>query len=190
VYKAWAVSLARHLVPLLAAPHAKSPPGEPVAGPLEVRRRLAALEDLAILYTPPEARFTRSVRRARDLFGTEGAVFSLLTDQHQWNKAMIGFAVTGFPIEESFCATTIKTAGPFVVEDAWADPRIAFNTFIRFYAGCPITSPDGTRVGALCVFDANPRNASTIDTTFLEELARDISHELTLPPTRPLAPAA
>lgn len=188
VYKAWATNLARHLVPLLAAPQAESLSGEPLVGPLEVRRRLSALRDLGILNSRPEARFTAIVRRARDLFGTEGAAFSLVTDEHQWNKAMVGYARTEVPIEESFCATTIKTAGPFVVEDAWSDPRITFDTVIRFYAGYPVHAPDGTRIGALCIFDANPRDASTIDTGYLQELARDITDQLALAPDRPQSP--
>ena len=189
VYQVWAVSLARHLVPLLAAPATDSLSSDPVAGPLEVRRRLAALDDLHILHTSPEPGFTSTVRRARDLFTTEGAVFSLLTDTHQWNKAMIGFTRTALPIEESFCAITIKSAGAFIVEDAWTDSRIIFDTPVRFYAGYPVTAPDGTRIGALCVFDANPRDASTIVTSFLQELAEDITQQLALRPTHTLTPA-
>ena len=190
VYKAWAVDLARHLVPPLTVPLSDSLSEESVTGPLDVRRRVKAIQDLRILHSAPEARFTSLVRRARDLFTTEGAVFSLVTDTHQWNKAMVGFSRTELPIEESFCAITIKTAGPFVVEDSWADPRITFSSAIRFYAGCPVYAPDGSPVGALCVFDANPRSASTIVTSFLEELARHITGQLALPPDRPLAPAA
>lgn len=213
MYKAWAAVLARHLVPLLAEPLAApytqddagylaqipnadtTPAGEEtrlsatVGTPVEVRRRLSALEELGILHTAPEARFTAIVRRARDLFGTEGAVFSLLTGTHQWNKARVGFPYEEIPIEESFCATTIKTAGAFVVEDAWSDPRIPFDTVIRFYAGSPITAPDGTRIGALCIFDANPRDASTIDTGFLQELAADITDLLGLPDPEVSVPA-
>lgn len=218
VYKAWAAALARHLAPLLAEPELRVTPAKPVsdlpgradaaeAGPantrapdetelervenaLEVQRRLSALQDLAILHTPPEARFTAIVRRARDLFGAEGAVFSLVTDTHQWNKARIGFPHTQIPIEQSFCATTIKSSGPFVVEDAWSDPRISFDSVVRFYAGCPVAAPDGTRIGALCVFDGNPRESSTIDTGFLEELAQDITDQLALPAPGAAIPVA
>lgn len=184
-HKAWAVTLARHLLPLLAAPHGGSLPGDPgraePTGPISLRRRLAVLDGLAIVGSSPEARYSSIVRRARDLFGTEGAVFSLITDTRQWNKAIVGSAPSEVPIGESFCATTIQSAGAFVVEDAWRDPRIRFDTDIRFYAGCPVTAPDGTRIGALCVFDGEPRDASTIETSFLRELALMITDELTRP---------
>ncbi|GAA4267870.1 hypothetical protein GCM10022256_34820 [Frondihabitans peucedani] len=182
-HRAWAASIARQLNVILDRPRPIS--AEKAEQPQDVSQRLTALNRLGILYTAPEARFTRVVRRARDLFGTEGAAFSLITDRHQWNKAMVGFDLSEVSIQESFCATTVQSGRPFVVEDAWADPRITFDTFVRFYAGFPIMAPDGTRVGALCVFDANPRSASTIDVGYLEELAAEIGRELAESPTVP-----
>ncbi len=177
VYKAWAQRLSRHLIPLLHEPAVTTT--APAEGQQQsVARRLEALAALDILYTPPEARFTQVVRRARDLFLTEAAVFSLLSDRHQWNKAISGAAATEYPIENSFCAIALESAGPFIVEDAWQDPRIPFDTYVRFYAGVPISAPDGARIGALCVFDATPRDASTVDTRYLQELAAEIEEEL------------
>jgi hypothetical protein len=185
VYKAWAVTVARHLVPLLQSPQDSLTRDDPdrreVTGPLALRRRLAALESLAIIGSSPEARYTSIIRRARDLFGTEGAVFSLITDTRQWNKATVGSAASEIPIDESFCATTIRFAGAFVVEDAWKDSRISFDTEIRFYAGYPVSAPDGTPIGALCVFDSKPRDASTLETTYLRELALMITDQLAKP---------
>jgi hypothetical protein len=190
VHEAWATTLARHLVPLLSEPGSAPETGDGVAlpeterpstDPDPVSRRLDALDTLGILHTPPEGRYTAIVRRARTLFATQGAAFSLITDRHQWNKAMVGFDRVELPIEESICALTIATAGAFVVEDAWADPRIAFDSRVRFYAGVPVLAPDGTPVGALCVFDAQPRDAGTIDTAFLHELALDIAGQLAEP---------
>ncbi|ROQ37232.1 GAF domain-containing protein [Frondihabitans sp. PhB188] len=185
VYKAWAVTVARHLVPLLDTAHDDPTPDDPdrkkLTGPLALRRRLAALEGLAIIDSSPEARYTSIVRRARDLFGTEGAVFSLITDTRQWNKAIIGSVSTEVPIEESFCATTIRSIGAFVVEDAWKDSRISFDTEIRFYAGYPVSAPDGTPIGALCIFDGKPRDASSLETTYLRELALMITYQLAHP---------
>ncbi|WP_344796255.1 GAF domain-containing protein [Frondihabitans peucedani] len=207
VYKSWATVLARHLVPVLVGPPPvmKSGEGSPAgtsmspsrwttsgttpsgltaaagSNPLEVRRRLAAIHTLGILHSPPEVPLTAIVRRARDLFATQAAVFSVVTDTYQWNKAQVGLPHSQIPIAESFCATTIKTAEPLVVEDAWSDPRIAFDTLIRFYAGCPVMAPDGTRIGALCIFDTHPRDAATIDVGFLQQLAQDISDHLVTP---------
>lgn len=50
-----------------------------------------------------------------------------------------------------------------VVPDARADPRFAVNplvadaSFIRVYAGVPLTMPDGHDFGTRCIFDPEPR---------------------------------
>ena len=47
-----------------------------------------------------------------------------------------------------------------------------------FYAGYPIESPDGYRIGSLCVMDSEPRDASQVDPAPLRELAMLAQKEL------------
>jgi len=63
------------------------------------------------------------------------------------------------PIDQSFCATTIRPDAPFVVPDALAGDENTPETDVRFYAGYPVHSINGTRIGAICVFDHEPRSA-------------------------------
>ncbi|MEO6042145.1 MAG: PAS domain-containing protein [Croceibacterium sp.] len=75
----------------------------------------------------------------------------------------------GLPVSEaptansSFCVHTMTQTEGMVVPDARADPRFAGNAFvtgapfIRFYAGEPLVSEEGTPLGALCVIDTTPR---------------------------------
>jgi hypothetical protein len=184
VYKAWAVDVARHLVPLMSA----APAGTLVDSDAKADRRTVVLGDLGLLNPAIEARFTAIIRRARDLFTTEGSAFTVITDDVLWNKAVLGFTGSMVPAEESFCAVTISGSGAFVVEDSWHDDRIQFDTPVRFYAGYPVCAPDGTPIGALSVFDSQPRRDTSIDVGFLRELAEDITEHL-LPPT-PLTVAA
>lgn len=185
VYKAWAVDMARHLVPLISAAASAGTVDDSYG---RADRRTAVLGDLGLLNPAIEARFTAIIRRARDLFSTEGSAFTVIADDVLWNKAILGFAGSMLPAEESFCATTISGSGAFIVEDSWHDDRIQFDTPVRFYAGYPVCAPDGTPIGALSVFDSQPRRDTSIDVNFLRELAEDITEHLD-PPT-PISVAA
>jgi GAF domain-containing protein len=78
-----------------------------------------------------------------------------------------------------------------VVPDALADERFRDNPLvlgephIRFYAGYPVESPSGERIGALCVFDPEPRRADDVDTVLLREFALMMQSELWRPIIRP-----
>ncbi|WP_082764209.1 GAF domain-containing protein [Frondihabitans sp. PAMC 28766] len=72
----------------------------------------------------------------------------------------------------------------FVVEDALTDPRYSHYSLVtgdpgvRFYAGYPIESPDGQRIGALCVMDSCPRTFTDEDAQLLRGLAQKAQEEL------------
>jgi lysophospholipase L1-like esterase len=146
--------------------------------PQPLERRLRALHELGILDTDREERFDRIVGMARDVFGTESAAFTLIDRDRQWHKARLGISSSEGPLEESFCATTIRAEGPLVVEDADHDPRPLPRTDIRFYVGYPVETPDGTRIGAICVFDREPRPVNPVQVGFLRELALTLQLEI------------
>jgi diguanylate cyclase (GGDEF)-like protein len=49
---------------------------------------------------------------------------------------------------------------------------------LRFYAGCPIQAPDGSRIGSLCLLDFQPRIFSVQDRELLRDLAKTVQAEL------------
>lgn len=150
--------------------------------PQSEEERLAALSRTRILDTPQEDRFDRIVRMARSLFGTESAAFTLIDRERQWLKSSVGVATQQGPLDESFCAITVQSPTHFVVPDARHDERAVPSTDVRFYAGYPIRTPEGVRIGAICVFDSRPRPAPTAEQlSFLRELAFQIEQELDSP---------
>lgn len=48
----------------------------------------------------------------------------------------------------------------------------------KFYAGYPIESPGGQRVGALCVMDPEPRRFTTQDSELLRSSAQGVQAHL------------
>ncbi|KQO46309.1 MULTISPECIES: GAF domain-containing protein [unclassified Frigoribacterium] len=140
--------------------------------------RIEAIRALGLLDTDPEERFDDIVERARTLLGASGAAFSLVTADRHWNKALAGGGDREMPMALSFCAHTVAGGQPFVVEDAWADERFGVEAPARFYAGYPVESPDGVRIGALCVADPEPRTVESVDLVMLRELALSVQREL------------
>ncbi|GEA87911.1 PP2C family protein-serine/threonine phosphatase [Cellulomonas cellasea] len=146
--------------------------------------RVAAVRRLGVLDTEPEERFDRVARLAQQLFHVPNAMVSLVDADRLFYKAHIGTAVTQIPRRHSFCSMAIAEPATFVVEDASADPRYSANPYVagdprlRFYAGQPLVAPGGHRVGTLCVADDRPREFSAADRALLGDLARWVEKEL------------
>jgi GAF domain-containing protein len=84
----------------------------------------------------------------------------------------------------AFCAHAILQPEALVVPDALEDPRFADNPLVtddprvRFYAGYPLSAPDGSRVGTFCILDHRPRALGEADLAALRDLARLVEEEL------------
>lgn len=127
-------------------------------------RRLAALRALEILDTEPEAVFDSLTTLAAQTFQTPVALVSLIDAERQWFKSCLGLDVHETARDVAFCDHTIRQARTLVIPDALADPRFRDNPLvtgepkIRFYAGAPLSTPDGERLGSLCIIDFKPRD--------------------------------
>lgn len=68
--------------------------------------------------------------------------------------------------------------------DTLADDRFHDNPLvteapnIRFYAGCPLTVPNGSKLGTLCLIDVKPRELDDEERELLRDLARMAEQEL------------
>jgi diguanylate cyclase (GGDEF)-like protein/PAS domain S-box-containing protein len=139
--------------------------------------RLAVLQRLAILDTPPEAEFDRVARLAARILHVPVAMVTLIDQDRQWLKAKVGVTFSETPREQAFCSHAILQRDALVVGDAGQDPRFHDNPLvtgpphIRFYAGQPLHSRDGLALGTLCVTDTQPRVPSEDDLQALRDLA-------------------
>lgn len=143
--------------------------------------RQGALDALGVLDTPSEERIDKIARMARLMFGTRFAAVSLIDRDRHWNKSMIGLDAREVPRDVSTCARTIEHSRALLVGDLWADDRAPEGTRrtpFRFYAGFPLESPDGYRVGTLCVLDSEPRSIDEVDPDALRTLALRVQEEL------------
>lgn len=111
-----------------------------------------------------EEEFQELVELGKSYFGVPICAISLIGQHTQRFKGQVGLAVASTPVEVAFCSHTILSDAPMIVLDARLDQRFATNPLvinapgIRFYAGAPITTKAGVRLGAFCIIDDQPRN--------------------------------
>ncbi|GGR05945.1 sensor domain-containing diguanylate cyclase [Deinococcus ruber] len=148
--------------------------------------RLLALARYEILDTQPEPAFDRLTRLASYLLGTPYA-FVHLIDQHRvWSKSAVGFPTGSSERASAFCAWTILQDTPLVIENIQLDPRFADlpavqgEPGLRTYAGAPLTTPSGHRIGTLCVMDTQLHPMHNADLQALQDLADTVVSELEL----------
>src|SRR5580698_10189919 len=120
--------------------------------PANEEQRLRSLHVLQILDTLPEEGFDDLTTLAGQIVGVPIALISLVDRDRQWFKSKVGLDIDQTSRIVSFCAHAILGDTIFEVEDATKDNRFSGNPLvtghpgIRFYAGMPLTSPEGANV--------------------------------------------
>ncbi len=138
-------------------------------------QRLAALKRYNILDTLPDYAFDDATKLVSYICGVPIAHISFIDENRQWFKSEIGVGVPEVPREISFCNYTILDTKIVEINDTHLserfkdDPNVTGGFNVRFYAGVPLTTPDGYNIGTLCAVDhvvkelnENQRNALSI----------------------------
>lgn len=143
--------------------------------------RITELKAYGILDTANEPIFDEIVKRAACKFGAPIALISLIDENRQWFKARHGLLPQETPRTISFCTHAIRGSGVFVVDDAQKDERFKENPLvtddphIRFYAGAPLKTHGGKRIGTLCIIDRVVREQfSEAARVQLEQMALEV----------------
>lgn len=152
--------------------------------PLNETQRIAAVRRYDLLDTPSEQEFDDLTRLASHICGTPIALMTVLDSSRQWFKSRVGLGAEETARNISFCGHAIEGPGLFEVPDALKDQRFFDNPLvtgepdIRFYAGAPLISPDGYRLGTLCVIDRVPRELNRDQRDALLALGRQVSRQI------------
>jgi GAF domain-containing protein len=146
--------------------------------------RQCALDALHLQEGVIDLKLDAIVEFARRAFQADIALVSIIDRDRQWNISRSGTDVFEIPRADSFCGHTIVTDGAFVVPDAAHDSRFVHNPAVtsspqvRFYAGYPVETASGERIGAMCVLGHEPRSRNDVDIVMLRELALMVQQEL------------
>jgi len=124
--------------------------------------RLASVRQLGILDTPADERYDRVTRTTALVLGCSSAGIGFVSDGGIWFKSVVGADPAAVAThcrelidaaQPRYIAATLSASGP------------------GFFAGHPLYAPDGTCIGALCGFDAQPRDLSAAQRAALRDLA-------------------
>ncbi|MFN8341984.1 MAG: PAS domain S-box protein [Cyclobacteriaceae bacterium] len=126
-------------------------------------QRLLSLKSYEVLDTATEPEFDEIVDLAGRICAAPISLITFVDDSRQWFKASRGLDIAETSRDVSFCAHAILQDQLMTVEDACLDARFKDNPLvtgepqIRFYAGMPLITREGHRLGTLCVIDRKPR---------------------------------
>ncbi|HEY4197612.1 MAG TPA: GAF domain-containing protein [Mucilaginibacter sp.] len=140
--------------------------------------RLQAVERFKTLNIEADTEFQDFVQMASDICNTPIALLTLIEEDIQWLKAKKGTDVEQMPVKTSFCTHTILQDDVMVVPDAREDERFANSPIVagepnvRFYAGTPLITNEGHRIGTLCVIDMEPHELTDNQQAMLKMLGK------------------
>ncbi len=139
--------------------------------------RLKELRDFQILDSESETAFDELTKLASEICGTKISVISLIDSDRQWFKSTTGIDAKQTPRDVSWCGHAILKDEIFEVPDSQLDERFKDNPlavgepYVRFYAGAPLITHNGYRLGTLCVIDNEPKKLSEWQRVVLRRLA-------------------
>ena len=154
------------------------PPDEP--------ERLAALQRYQILDTPPDGAFDHLTAVAAALFRVPIAVVSLVDHDRIWFKSHHGLDIGETGREPGLCASAIFSPDVYHIRDAVTDARALANPLVaeefglRFYAAAPLRTHDGFNLGTLCIMDRKARKLSVSEAGMLTKLAALVMDQMEL----------
>ena len=147
---------------------------------------MKAVRRYDILDSPPDGAFDRITALVARRFKVPIAIISVVDEDRIWFKSHHGLPVRQIDREPGLCASAILGGVPYLIEDARVDPRSLANPLVagdlglRFYAAVPLTTSDGYSLGTLCILDKEPRSFDREQIEDLQDFATIVMDQLEL----------
>ena len=150
--------------------------------PNEEELRIKNLYSYNILDSKDESDFDDLAELTALLCNSRYALITFIDRDRSWFKARKGVLAKEEPRHFSFCSHTILQDDVLVINDTRQDKR-SINTMkvkgdekIAFYAGAPIVSAAGYKLGTVCALDISPKHSfSEKQKNALRIIARQVS---------------
>lgn len=153
---------------------------------IQENTRLKDLYSYNILDTEPESDYSDLAELASLICECPIAAITFVDKNRQWFKAKVGDTVKETARSISFCSHTIQQNDCFIVTDPTSDirfkqnPDVTGGLKIRFYAGYPIYSSQGNKLGSVCVIDNKPRQLTEAQIRILKLISKQVTQLLEL----------
>ena len=149
--------------------------------PANEAARLQALHEYQMVDSAPELFFNNLAHIVAQCFQAPIALVSLVDEEQVFFKANAGMPGTNkVPRGISLCSLAILDHHPTIFQDTLEEPCLLANPLVagefgmRFYAGAPIITPEGFAIGTVCVVDKKPREFSETDQELLVLFASSV----------------
>ena len=148
--------------------------------------RLEKLHSLHVLDTYEEnGTFKHIAAIASRMFDVPIALVNFVDKDYVVTKAQVGLDEAPTVSRGiSLCSLAILRTDVTVFENAReepclvANPMVAGNFGLQFYAAAPLITKDGHKIGAVCVVDKEPRGFPASDQKMLESLAAIVMNDI------------
>src|SRR4051794_12371455 len=150
-----------------------------------MNKRLQAVKSYLELNLTDEKELKDLVYLASEICQAPTASITFVDNVMQYPVLFIGNAVET-SCDIAFCNHAIQQETILEIPDAVHDDRFVNNPlvtndpFIRFYAGVPLVTADGSAIGTLCVIDQKPKHLTDKQVRSLEILSKQVMHRLEL----------
>jgi EAL domain-containing protein (putative c-di-GMP-specific phosphodiesterase class I) len=149
--------------------------------------RLAALSATGILDTEPESSFDAVTRLCAEYFHADTVLLGFADESRIWIKSFWGESIRELPRQNSIFEMVLAEGGPIIVPEIGQDTHFDAPVLnlrrleVRSFASVPVRSSDGYILGALTIFNSQPRRRMALDELrMLENLAEMVASQLEL----------
>ena len=142
--------------------------------------RNEALSQYDVLNAAADPVLDDLTRMAARICKTPMALISLVGPDRLWIKSRFGFATTEMPLGHTPCESALHRDEIYQVTDTQAEPELPREGLIldgilaRFYAGVPLATPGGVKIGTIAVCDTVSRHLNPEQVEALETLSRQV----------------
>ncbi|WP_055446323.1 sensor histidine kinase [Lacinutrix mariniflava] len=142
--------------------------------------RQRAVERYDLLDSLPEESYDNITEIMSYITKAPISLITLLDNDRNYIKSNCGFPLNESPRNISFCGHAIESEDEImIVEDARKDKRFHDNPLVEnheaiFYAGVPLVSPEGYKLGTLCIYDHEPRQLDEAQKKALLSMSKQV----------------